>query len=127
MRLIPLLLLLILSLSLVSAECFDSDEGKNKYEFGGVTYNQETYQDECENENTIKEYFCSVDEVASYTTLPCINGCSDGKCLVSSEAPISLAPEEESSSNLTYYFYGFVILVIIGLYWYWFKLRRKRR
>lgn len=127
MRIIPLLLILILSLSLVTAECFDSDEGKNKYEFGGVTYNQETYQDECDSETTIKEYFCSVDEIASYTILPCVNGCLDGECVVSSQAPKSLAPEDASSSNLKYYFYGFVILVILGLYWYWFKLKKKRR
>ena len=122
-----MLIILVLLSGLVTAECFDSDNGKNKYEFGGVTSNGETYQDTCEGEN-IKEYYCSVDEVASYTVLPCINGCEEGICQIANEAPKSYAAEgEEETSNTKYYLYGFFIILIIGIYIYSFKWKRRGR
>jgi len=119
--------MLILLSGLVTAECFDSDNGKNKYDFGGVTSDGETYQDSCEGDN-IKEYYCSIDEVASYTILPCVNGCEEGICQIANEAPKSLAAEvEEETSNVRYYLYAFFIILIIGIYLYSFKWRRRRR
>jgi len=114
-------------MGVVIAECSDSDSGKNKYEFGGVTSNGETFQDKCDGEN-IQEYFCSVDNIASYTLLPCIDGCEDGVCTVANNAPKALAPNQDSNnSKLQYYFYGFIVLLILAMYVYWFKLRKKRR
>ena len=121
-----ILVTLILLTGLVSAECFDSDDGKNKYEFGGVTDNSETYQDECDGDNII-EYFCSVDGVASFSTLQCVNGCEDGECIVANQAPVFQSPEGEEN-DYTLYYYGAAIIIILGLYIYWFNIRpRKKR
>jgi hypothetical protein len=120
-----LLTIMLLGLGMVSAECFDSDGGKNKYDFGGVTYNGETYSDTCDGDN-IKEYFCSVDGIASFTTLECVNGCEEGICVISSSPPISSAPEEE---EISYRMYGYIVLIVIliGLYAYWFYIKPKRK
>ena len=119
------MMVLLLSVGMVSAECFDSDEGKNKYEFGGVTENGKTYQDTCEGQD-IKEYFCSVEGVASYTILPCVNGCGNGACQLANEEPVRAAPEE-GEGNVKVYFYGGAIVIILLLYIYWFKWRRRRK
>tara|TARA_Y100000310_G_scaffold343459_1_gene451177 strand:- start:2023 stop:2391 length:369 start_codon:yes stop_codon:yes gene_type:complete len=120
--------MMILLTGLATAACFDTDGGKNKYEFGGVTDDTETFHDECDGEN-IKEYFCSAEEVASYTTLPCVNGCIEGECIVSTSPPTALAPEEETeeNNNTRMYMYLGAILVILLLYIYWFKIRNKKR
>ncbi|MBT3324041.1 hypothetical protein HN681_03525 [archaeon] len=126
MRIISILLILLLLSGFATAECFDSDNGKNKYEFGGVTSDGETYQDTCEGEN-IQEYYCSVDEVASYTILPCVNGCEEGICQIANEAPKSYAAEgEEETNNTRLYLYIFFIVIIIGLYLYYFKWKRRK-
>lgn len=121
-----LILILILSLSLVSAQCIDSDAGKNKYEPGTVTEEEDSFTDECEEEN-IKEYFCTVEGIPSYTILPCVNGCLDGACQLANQQPKSFAPEEEEDSNLKLYFYGFIILLTVGIYIYLFKWKKKKR
>jgi len=126
MKYILLVITTLLLLGTVSAECFDSDGGKNKYEFGGVTENAETFQDACEEQN-IREYFCSVEGVASYTILPCVNGCAEGACQLANEVPRSLAPEEEGTTNTMTYLYIVLILIIVGLYAYWFKIRKKKK
>ena len=126
MRLITTLIIIILLSGFVTAECFDSDNGKNKYDFGGVTSNGETYQDSCEEDN-IKEYYCSIDDVASYTILPCVNGCEEGICQIANEVPKSYAAEaEEETNNTRLYLYGFFIVLIIALYIYFFKWRRRK-
>lgn len=125
MRTLLVVMVMLLSLAMVSAECFDSDEGKNKYDFGGVTEDGKTYQDSCEGTD-IKEYFCSVDGVASYTILPCVNGCNDGACQLANEKPVSRAPEE-NGVPMKWYFYGAAIVIILILYIYWFKWRPRRK
>jgi len=120
-----ILITLILLTGVVSAECFDSDDGKNKYEFGGVTDNSETYQDECDGDNII-EYFCSLDGVASFTMLQCVNGCEDGECQLANQMPTFQAPEDDEE-DYSFYFYAMAFLIIIGLYIYWFKIRSKKR
>lgn len=126
MKPILIFLALLLLTSFVAATCTDSDGGKNKYEFGTVTEQEETFQDSCEGEN-IKEYFCSVEGVASYTTLPCVNGCIDNACQLANQQPKSFAPEQEESNTVKYYFYGFIILLTIGLYIYLFKWKKKKK
>src|SRR3989338_6366019 len=125
MRWFILAWVMLLSFSLVSAECFDSDGGKNKYDFGGVADNGNTYQDECEGTD-IKEYFCGVDGVASYTILPCVNDCTEGECEVTSQAPVQAAPEQEGI-NIQWYLYGAAVMIILFLYIYWFKWRPRRK
>ncbi|MDP3919175.1 MAG: hypothetical protein Q8Q35_04725 [Nanoarchaeota archaeon] len=127
-KLFIILIFILLLSGIASAECFDSDGGKNKFEFGGVTDKGITYQDECEGPN-VKESFCSIENIASYTTLPCINGCEEGACLISAQAPKSLAPEVTTENDFMFKFYGYgiIILIIIALYVYWFKIKRKKR
>ena len=116
----------ILFLGIVSAECTDSDGGKNKYEPGTVTDREDNFQDQCDNEN-VQEYFCSVEGIASYTTLPCVNGCLDDACQLANELPKSSAPEETDNRTFKLYFYVAIILVILSLYIYWFKLKKKKK
>jgi len=117
---------LILLTTSVVAQCSDSDGGKDKYEAGFVTEQEESFEDTCDGEN-IKEYFCSVEGIASYTTLPCVNGCVDGACQLGNEQPKSFAPEEKTNLNLKLYFYGFIILLTIGIYVYLFKWKKKKK
>ncbi len=127
MKYILFILSLILLTTFVAAQCSDSDGGKDKYEWGTVTEQEESFEDACEGEN-IKEYFCSVEGIASYTTLPCVNGCLNGACELANEQPKSFAPEEEgNNSNLKMYFYGFIILLTIGIYVYLFKWKKKKK
>jgi len=125
-RIVPILFFILFSISLVSALCTDSDGGKNKYEFGSVIENDETFEDECNGES-INEYFCSIEDSASYTTLPCVNGCENGECLLANQVPKSPAPEEIESSPYKIYFYGFIIIILVGLYVYWFRFHKKRK
>ena len=119
-------IMFLLLMGLVSAACTDSDGGKNKYEWGSVTDNVNIYEDICDGEN-IKEYFCSVDDVASYTTLQCVNGCKDAACQLENKIPKAQAPEEESTTNTQIYLYAIAIVIIVGLYIYWFKLKPKKK
>ncbi|MDP3728990.1 MAG: hypothetical protein Q8R18_06090 [bacterium] len=116
----------ILLTASVAAQCTDSDGGKNKYELGTVTEQEEIFSDTCEEEN-IQEYFCSVEGVASYTLLPCVNGCLDGACQLANEVPKAAAPEEETDSNIKLYFYTFIILLTLGIYIYIFKWKKKKK
>ena len=119
--------IVILLSTIVTAQCTDSDGGKNKYTFGTVTDQESSFQDTCEGEN-IKEYFCSVDGVASYTTLQCVNGCVDGECQLANEEPKNFAPEQDTENgNFKLYFYGIIIAITIGLYIYWFKIRNRKK
>ena len=123
MKWILLIILLILTTTSVIAECADSDGGKNKYEFGTVIEDENIYEDKCSDSN-IKEYFCGVDGTASYTVLPCVNGCENNQCKLANEQPKLTAPE--TTSNYKLYFYSILgILIIIG-YIYLFKIRNKK-
>ena len=63
-------------------ECDDTDDGQDRYEKGTVTGDGDTYTDYCLDDDTVREYYCSGDEV-SYKSLGCPSGyeCSDGKCI----------------------------------------------
>ena len=126
MKYIIFIITLILLTTSVSAQCIDSDGGKNKYESGIVTEQEESFQDTCDGEN-MKEYFCNVEGTASYTTLPCVNGCLEAACQLANEQPKASAPEEEEDNTFKYYFYGVIILIIIALYIYVFKWKKKKR
>lgn len=119
-----IIILTILMISLVSAECTDSDGGKNKYDLGSVMENEITYTDECQD-NDIKEYFCSMENAASYSILPCVNGCKDGSCQLANKAPVQAAPETNSFPNLKIYLAIIVGIIIIVLYIYLFKMKPK--
>lgn len=118
-----LVILLLIPFSL--AVCEDTDTGKDKYEYGQVTDSGKTYTDEC-TDNNIKEYFCSIDGIATYSILPCVNGCKDGTCQLANEQPIQQAPVIDAYPNLNLYLYLIVALIIIGLYIYFFKIRKKK-
>lgn len=65
----------------VSAECVDSDNGKNYFE-KGTTFeltDSYAYKDSC-NGNVLTEYFCSSGSRGS-VTYNCPNGCSNGVCM----------------------------------------------
>ncbi len=126
MKLWILFFIAILMIGFVSAQCIDTDGGKNKYEPGTITDQKDSYSDVCDNEN-IQEYFCSIEGIAEYTTLQCVNGCDNGACLLANEKPITAAPETESNPNLKWYFYGAIIILIIGIYIYLFKWKKKKR
>lgn len=126
MKILYLTILIILLAGVVAAECTDTDGGKNKYEAGTVTDVQASYSDTCSDQD-IKEYFCSVEGIASYTILPCVNGCEENQCLLSNDTPVAAAPEEESTSNVKFYFYGIIILIMLGVYIYLTKFRSKKK
>lgn len=119
-----LVILLLLPFSL--ALCKDTDTGKDKYEFGQVTENGKTYSDDCTDDN-IKEYFCSIEGIATYSILPCVNGCEDGVCQLANEQPIQQAPIIDKYPNLNLYLYLIITIIIIGLYIYFFKIKKKRK
>ncbi len=126
MKYIFFIITIILFTTSVAAQCSDSDGGKNKYESGIVADQEKSFEDTCEGEN-IKEYFCSIEGIASYTTLPCVNSCLEGACQLANDQPKALAPAEEGSSNLKVYFYGFIILLTIGVYVYLFKWKKNKK
>ena len=121
----PIFILILLLIPFSLAICEDTDSGKDKYEYGLVTDNEEIYKDTCTDDN-IKEYFCSMDDIATYSILPCVNGCEDGACQLANEQPIQMAPEEDNYPNLELYLYIIALVVIIGLYIYFFKIKRKK-
>jgi len=118
-------LLLLLLFIPFSIACEDTDTGKNKYELGQVTDGKEIYVDECVD-NNIKEYFCSVEGIATYSILPCVNGCKDGVCQLANEQPKQQAPIIDKFPNINIYLSLIIALIIIGLYIYFFKFRKKK-
>ena len=126
MKILYLSIFIILLTGVVAAECTDTDGGKNKYQAGTVTDVEGSYSDSCSNQD-VKEYFCSVEGIASYSTLQCVNGCEENQCQLANEIPISTAPEENSSSNFKFYFYGIIIFIMIGIYIYLTRFRSKKK
>lgn len=120
-------IMLLLLIGVVSAECTDTDGGKNKYVSGTVIDPKGSYTDSCSNQD-IKEYFCSVDGTASYTLLQCVNGCKDNQCQLANNPPKTAAPEvDTSSSNVKLYVYGILIIVMIAVYIYLTRFRAKKK
>ncbi len=64
-----------------SAQCTDSDNGKNALEAGTVSKDGEQYNDTCANTRELFEYYCLDNEVESERiTCPEGTGCSGGEC-----------------------------------------------
>ena len=63
------------------SECTDSDNGADKFTFGWVEYNGNTYRDECPTIYQVKEYYCQNGSLAS-TNIVCPTGyqCTGGRC-----------------------------------------------
>lgn len=61
--------------------CVDSDDGKDYYKKGTITWGEITAEDLCQ-ENKLTEFFCDLDfdspDESHYT---CPNGCSNGACI----------------------------------------------
>jgi len=81
-----LFVLLIISIvgviSLVSAECSDSDNGINYYSKGSAQDSNQTISDMCvaDNPKQLSEAYCE-DGIAKSVKYDCPNGCSEGACL----------------------------------------------
>ncbi|MEM2949302.1 MAG: hypothetical protein QXT05_02810 [Candidatus Bilamarchaeaceae archaeon] len=67
---------------ILSAECTDSDFGQDRHTRGTVTKGAATYTDYCSDSDTVREYYCSGDNVY-WNYLDCPSGytCSDGRCI----------------------------------------------
>ncbi|MCX8199981.1 MAG: Kazal-type serine protease inhibitor [Candidatus Micrarchaeota archaeon] len=72
----------------LTASCYDTDVGEDKYVRGDVIYQYPQgqftrYRDECINSYTVKEYFCTEYGAADYKLIQCPNSyvCSVGKCI----------------------------------------------
>lgn len=66
----------------VSANCVDSDNGKNALELGTTTKGTESFSDSCSPaSNAVFEYYCSSNAITS-ESVPCPAGteCNAGKC-----------------------------------------------
>jgi len=65
-----------------SPACIDSDEGQAANVLGTIAKGTERYTDECTDENTVKEYYCTESGTIASTRLACGSGrvCSDGLC-----------------------------------------------
>jgi hypothetical protein len=83
----------------VSTECYDDDGGSDKYTQGTVSYDDTDYTDYCTDADSVREYYCSAEEV-HYATLDCPDGyaCDDGECIVTDEC------EETDDGNDEYEF-----------------------
>jgi|GEM_PF-2621517 len=84
-------------------ECTESDSGLNKNVKGSVVANGITYDDVCESEGTLREYFCSGTEVSS-NLVDCGEGfeCSQGACVESEEEEVEEPDCVETDSGRDY-------------------------
>ncbi|MBD3397971.1 hypothetical protein GF413_02735 [Candidatus Micrarchaeota archaeon] len=67
----------------IEPDCYDSDGGFNIYEKGQVIPSEGGYYwDYCSGESKVREYYCSEEGDALYTTTDCPSGyyCSSGAC-----------------------------------------------
>jgi hypothetical protein len=64
-------------------ECYDSDNGKDKFIFGTLIYEGDEYPDECYDADEVMEYYC-VNEEPKSEKLDCGSDheCTDGECTV---------------------------------------------
>jgi|GEM_PF-5680177 len=67
-------------------KCTDSDNGKDYYQRGTVSYQGGKLTDRCElnketdTYNILREYYCFSDYSVSSVTVKCSNGCNSGEC-----------------------------------------------
>jgi|GEM_PF-2359356 len=88
----------------VSNLCTDTDNGADKYTVGNVTKAAIIYTDYCYDSDSVKEYYCSSDEVY-YDTIECPSGyrCDEGKCKVTSMCDESDDGDDEYEKGTTTY------------------------
>lgn len=66
----------------VRSECSETDDGIDLFHAGEATYDEESYRDDCYDENRVKEYFCYGDGVDSVTEYcPDDYHCSGDRCV----------------------------------------------
>ena len=65
--------------------CTDSDGGKNYFELGVVSYNNNNFTDSCPDFSTLEEYYCKSNGVMGWEHYTCPNGsvCLHGACSLS--------------------------------------------
>lgn len=66
-------------------DCTDSDGGKDKYEKGTTSYEDDEYQDSCYSDSFVLEYYCEDSTTIEMEKMSCGTGyeCSNGKCVES--------------------------------------------
>src|SRR3990167_9880869 len=67
--------------------CRDSDDGKNYYTFGYVTFNAFRIDDMCSSASVLLERYCSTPSSWANSNYTCPQGCSYGRCLGPSPTP----------------------------------------
>jgi hypothetical protein len=101
--------------------CTDSDGGIESRLDGFVTFNGETYTDECVDGKYIKEYYCSNNEVKS-SIIKCSERCYSGvnRCIVSSYVRRAYPSSENLSfeSPTTQEFRVYYNTLESLIYWY---------
>ncbi len=82
-------------------QCVDSDEGKDYSVKGTVTYNDQEYNDTCDDDDTLKEYYCEDGELKSETHA-CGSGyiCQDGACVEGSVCDSDGVCESENGETV---------------------------
>ncbi|MBL7100934.1 MAG: LPXTG cell wall anchor domain-containing protein [Nanoarchaeota archaeon] len=95
--LIIFVLITLMLITSVSAECVDTDDGKNFGVKGVTTYTKDgrvisEVVDSCLDETRLEEYFCEPDGKSTATRYDCLEGCEDGICI--EEKPIEEVVEE---------------------------------
>ena len=63
------------------APCTDSDGGKNYYVKGGVNKGASWFEDRCEPDGLLKEYYCQSPTEEGFERYACPKGCFYGECL----------------------------------------------
>jgi hypothetical protein len=76
------LILVFSMLGFVSAQtCTDSDNGINYHVQGSVNKSSFLFEDRCEPDGLLKEYYCQSNDEEGFERYKCPNGCSNGACL----------------------------------------------
>ena len=64
-----------------SPNCLDSDEKNDYYKFGTVHLGNVEYYDHCQDQNKVKQFYCSSSNSKKATkSYNCPNGCQGGVC-----------------------------------------------
>ena len=64
--------------------CSDNDGGNNEKIRGAVNFFGNKFEDVCLSGSLLKEYFCEDKFTIENSTISCVNGCNNGKCLPTS-------------------------------------------